>query len=56
VVDTVAEDEATEEAAAGETIETIVETVALDEATEEALAAEAVKEIAEKTMEANTEG
>ncbi len=45
VVETVAADEAAEEAVAGEAIEEIVETVAADEASEEAAAAEVVAEV-----------
>jgi small subunit ribosomal protein S1 len=45
VVETVAADEAAEEAVAGEVIEEILETVAADEASEEAAAAEVVAEV-----------
>ena len=47
VVETVAEDEAIEEAFAAETIETVVETVARDEAADEAVAADLVEAIVE---------
>ena len=47
VVETVAADEATEEAGAAEAIEAVVETVAADEATEEAAAVEVIEEIVE---------
>jgi small subunit ribosomal protein S1 len=47
VVETVAGDEAAEEAAAAEAIETVVETVAEDEAAEEAAGAEVIEEINE---------
>jgi len=56
VVETVAEDEAIEEAFAADKVEGIVETVAEDEAAEEAAAAETIETIAEETMEANTKG